>query len=170
MAQTPTWMESTIKVAVEYSRPWWRDAGLSGSGFAPGGLVGELWDNTGEDGTSAALCGFILGDAAEDVALLEDVQLRELVLAQFDRMFGSSKHRDAVTRFSAGRWIADVPFTRTVGELRDEFEFMGASVLRQPHGPSVFFAGTETENEYGHMEGAVRAAERVLDEILPLEK
>jgi len=37
--------------------------------------------------------------------------------------------------------------------------------LRTIHG-RVHFAGTETENEYGHMEGALRAGERAAKELI----
>lgn len=42
----------------------------------------------------------------------------------------------------------------------------GHKLLKQPTGWGVFFAGTETENLNGHVEGAIVAGRRAAQEVL----
>ena len=60
MKDTPTWMAGHAKAVVVYDRPFWREAKLSGNGFAiyPGAVLREIFDACSEDQQYAAISGF----------------------------------------------------------------------------------------------------------------
>lgn len=79
-------MADAVKCVVIYQRPFWRDAGLSGSAFSHAGPLHEVHDASGPTGSPAALWGLLTGDHA-----LRDIEPGGrvgLVLAQLERLFG----------------------------------------------------------------------------------
>jgi monoamine oxidase len=158
-AATPVWMGASVKVVAHYSHPFWRDAGLAGSGFSHVGPIREIHDMSGPGGTAAALFGFAQpsGGASLD---------RETVLGQLARLFGPS----AATPQSL--WIRDwrlEPFTvapEAVG-LTD-YSTYGHQVFQQPSlAGRLHWASTETAPDApGHIEGALAAAERAAAAVI----
>ena len=59
---------SVTKYLAVYDHPFWREDGLSGEGFAPYGLVRELYDNTPPSASVGVLCTFLPGEQADAVA------------------------------------------------------------------------------------------------------
>ena len=82
-ARTPVWMGNMVKVVAEYDAPFWRAAGLAGSGVSHVGPLRELHDLCGPDGSPAALFGFAPSAAGTPPIEADDV------VAQLVRMFGS---------------------------------------------------------------------------------
>ncbi|ALJ01140.1 flavin monoamine oxidase family protein [Rufibacter tibetensis] len=64
LENTHTWMGESIKFAVEYERPFWREKGFSGSVFSHFGLIQEMYDHTNLEETRFALKGFLSSSAA----------------------------------------------------------------------------------------------------------
>ena len=56
--------------------------------------------------------------------------------------------------------------TSAVGNIPPSYLF-GNSELRKPFDDNIFFSSTETEQEHGHMEGALKAGERAAAKLLP---
>ncbi|HCB57457.1 MAG TPA: putrescine oxidase, partial [Arthrobacter bacterium] len=56
-----------IKVHAVYSTPFWREDGLSGTGFGAGSLVQEVYDNTNHGDSRGTLVGFISDEKADAV-------------------------------------------------------------------------------------------------------
>ncbi|WP_245283095.1 FAD-dependent oxidoreductase [Aureimonas altamirensis] len=67
---TPTWMVPHAKVFAIYDRPFWRDAGLSGTAQSMVGPLVEIHDATTASG-HAALFGFVGVNAEQRIALGE---------------------------------------------------------------------------------------------------
>lgn len=174
---TPTWMANTTKVLVTYSRPFWRELGMSGNAMSyGGGPIAQLYDSCGpEHGSSKgpyALCGFIFGGAGANDALPDDETLRLQLLDQLERLFGPEAK--SFTAFSFHRW-GDQPLTSgNGGGEGGGHESMGHRELRNPFGssaaggpPRVWLSATETSASYaGLMEGAVLSGRRVVEEAI----
>ena len=157
-------MGGTIKFHVLYDRAFWRDAGLSGEMVCTAGPVSVVFDGTSNDGSQPALTGFCVGAAARQLSgRSEDAQRRafEEVLL---RGFGPQALDYSLMRIKD--WCAD-PWTRgcPTGIMPPGVMGMYGPALRVPVG-RIHWAGTETAREWtGYMEGAVEAAERVVEEI-----
>ena len=63
---------------------------------------------------------------------------------------------------TAKTWMVDDLTYAAEGRHRD----YGHALLREPAPWGVHFAGTETEAQNGHVEGAIRAGERAAAEVL----
>ena len=50
------------KVAAVYDRPFWRDAGLTGTALDTGGPVSATFDDSPPDGSPGVVFGFVGGD------------------------------------------------------------------------------------------------------------
>ena len=94
-----------IKVQVFYPRPFWRDEGLSGTGFGPRLTVHEVYDNTLPDGGEGVLIGFIAASAGDKFVRLDAEARRATVLECFATYFGRAA-RDALD-YAESTWHAD---------------------------------------------------------------
>ena len=62
---TTTWMSDSIKFAVEYVSPFWRQAGYAGLLMSQNGPIKEMHDHCDEAGTTFALMGFLHPSAGQ---------------------------------------------------------------------------------------------------------
>ncbi|WP_163512169.1 flavin monoamine oxidase family protein [Fodinicola acaciae] len=156
-----------IKVQAVYDRPFWREAGLSGTGFGPGQLVHEVYDNTCHSSGHATLVGFIAGARALAAQQLTRDQRRAQVLESLQAYFGPEAA--SAVDFREHDWIAD-PWTQgaycaTLG--------MGDTVALRPRlaelsGP-VRYASTELAGVgFMHVEGAIRSGRAAADAVLSI--
>jgi len=170
--RTPVWMGDTAKVVVSYADAFWRDNGLSGSAFSERGPLAQLWDNCDDelgvrDGGSIA--GFCFGDDAKALARggQDGDAVIKRVRTQLRTIFGDeAASPDSIDYCSwqASPWTAPQS-ALNAGHKRTPLGF-GSEILRRPaFGGIVHFAGTETEDELGHMEGAVQSGCRVAEDI-----
>lgn len=162
---------SCIKCVAQYERPFWRDEGLSGQaiGLDTDLLVNVTFDNTQEGKTAGLLMGFIEGDLARYWSQQPASERKKAVLTCFAHYFGGQALTpiDYIDKdWSSEQW--------TRGCYAANFSVGGWTEfgrhLATPVGP-IHFAGTETAREwYGYFEGALEAAERVVQEISHAEK
>ncbi|OBX23447.1 monoamine oxidase [Gelidibacter algens] len=82
---THTWMEDSIKVALSYAEPFWRQEHLSGTLFSNTGPVTEFYDHCNHDTSTYALCGFINSSFKH----LDEGDRQAKVMAQLKAVFGS---------------------------------------------------------------------------------
>lgn len=156
---------SAIKGVAAYERPFWRDAGLSGSATSVGSPLSMVFDgSTGEGGPGLLVCFFEAGAAVEAAGLTER-ERGEVVASTLERMFGPEasapvEYRDCVwanEEFSRGCYGAFMPPGAWTGF---------GSALREPVGP-IHWAGAETATRWtGYMDGAISSGRRAAAEVV----
>ncbi len=150
---------SINKVLAVYERPFWREEGLSGQGFAPYELVRELYDNSPPSASAGVLCTFLAGENAERAGRLSADERRRTVLEGMAKYVGprALEPVDLIeTDWSAQEW--------TRGAYGTSFGPGGLSRfgedLRRPVGPIQWACTDIAGVGHIHMEGAIRSGER----------
>jgi monoamine oxidase len=161
--ETPTWMAPHAKFFALYDRPFWRDAGLSGTAQSMVGPMLEMHDATTARG-DAALFGF-LGIPAEQRAALGEERLARLCIEQFARIFGAEARSPRATLIKD--WAAD-PLTATAADHG------GGGHIVQDDEPWVrgvwqdrlTLGGSESSaTEPGYLAGGLAAANRAVLQV-----
>lgn len=163
LANTPTWMAGQAKVLAVYDRPFWRDNGRSGQGMSWAGVLQEIHDASQPDGL-AALFGFFRLSAAERSVLDRD-ELNRRVIDQLVRLFGEEARQPRDVLYVD--WSSD-RHTATVqdGVPLTDFPVYQPIAFDPAWEGRLSLAGTETDSLFGgHIEGALRAAERVVEQL-----
>ena len=163
LANTPTWMAGQAKVLAVYDRPFWREKGLSGQGMSWAGVLQEIHDAS-QPGGLAALFGFFRLSAAERSELDRD-ELNRRVIDQLVRLVGEEARQPRDVLYVD--WSSD-RHTATVqdGEPLTEFPVYQPIALDPAWEGRLSLAGTETDSLFGgHIEGALRSAERVVEQL-----
>lgn len=161
---TATWMAPHAKFLAIYDRPFWRDAGLSGTAQSMVGPMVEMHDATTASG-QAALFGF-LGVPAEQRQASGEAGLARACLAQFVRLFGREAEAPRGTLLKD--WAAD-PLTATIADQSAEGHILAETApwVRGAWAARLALGGSETSaSEPGYLAGAVTAAGRAMVEIL----
>lgn len=158
-------MGSTTKCFAFYERPFWRESGLSGEAMADEGPLTYVVDNSQADGSAPALMGFMVGGPSRAWQRRSEAERRGAVIAQLVRLFGSGAadpvHYEEM-RWDDEGWTGGCP----IGLMPPGVLTSLGPALSRPIGP-IHWAGTETATEWaGHMEGALEAAERAVQEVL----
>ena len=164
MQGTPTFMAAAVKCLAVYESAFWREDGLSGLAFSRTGALMEVHDACTEDGTTAALWGFMSG--WHEYRDLEPEARRDLVFAQLGRLFGAGA--DDPVRYVERDWSND-PYTNDeVLWFEDPLPYGDPAFTEPLLGGRLVWAGTETAGAgAGHMEGAVRSGQRAASQLLP---
>jgi monoamine oxidase len=153
------------KVACVYERPFWRDAGLTGTAVALDGFVNATFDDTPPDGSPGVIFGFVGGDQSRAFHALPPGQRKAAIVSEFTQFFGAGAANpiDYIESYWAGeRWSRGCP----VGIAGPGLYTGYGPALRQPIG-RIHWAGTETSTYWnGYMDGAVRSGERAAAEVL----
>ena len=156
---TPTWMAPHAKFLAVYARPFWREAGMSGTAQSMAGPMTEIHDaSRNADGEGAALFGF-LGVPASVRAKAGEAAIRPHCLAQLVRLFGQEASTPITTHFKD--WSAD-PLTATEAdaEAAGHPEPRAMPWLDPAWSRRAAMAGSETAREHpGYLEGALLGAE-----------
>ena len=85
-----TWMGHSGKCLCWFTSPFWREQGLSGSGFFAAAAVGELHDVSPKAGKLGILMGFINGNHLQ---ASDQAQRSEIIIEQFEQIFpGARQH------------------------------------------------------------------------------
>lgn len=162
--KTATWMAPHAKFFALYDRPFWRQAGLSGTAQSIVGPLAEIHDATTAPG-AAALFGFVGVSAEQRVAIGENDLVRACV-EQLGRLFGLEATRPRATLLKD--WSVD-PLTATTDDQiasGHPSPDRGIWVSGAWQG-RIWLAGSETSpNEPGHLAGAIDAAERAVSAIV----
>lgn len=157
---THTWMADSVKCAIEYSRPWWREMGLSGTLMSQQSPVVEFYDHCDAEEMQYALCGF-LNPSLQKLSVDEQ---HELIRTQLEQCFGkiALNYRKLEIKFWSKQLGSNIGLIPHQNNGHPSFE----TPLWQNR---LHFAGTETAHPYGgYMEGAVISAQRVVRQINPL--
>ncbi|MEM0913459.1 MAG: FAD-dependent oxidoreductase [Planctomycetota bacterium] len=101
LERVPTWMAGHAKFFAVYDRPFWRDAGLSGSAFSTIGPLAEVHDASpvpdGSGPPPGALFGFVRVPAAQRRQLGAEEVTRQS-LQQLAKLFGDDAASPHTTR------------------------------------------------------------------------
>jgi putrescine oxidase len=157
-------MGLVIKAQAAYDRPFWREDGLSGTGFASHELVCEVYDNTSPHEERGTLVGFIVSERADEAWALSEEQRRQAVLESFAEYFGEGA-LDPVA-FYLSDWGSE-EWTR--GAYASSYELGGLSrwghLQNEPVGP-IHFASSDIQGAgYMHVDGGVRIGDATAKRI-----
>ncbi|RWR25377.1 NAD(P)/FAD-dependent oxidoreductase [Agrococcus lahaulensis] len=154
-----------IKVHAVYDRPFWRDAGLSGTGFGPHELVHELYDNTNHEDARGTLVGFVSDEHADEAFRWSDEERRERVLASIARYLGPEALEPVV--YYESDWGSE-EWTR--GAYAASYDLGGlhryGADQRQPVGPIHWACSDYAGRGYQHVDGAIRSGRQAAADVL----
>jgi monoamine oxidase len=164
LVEKPTWMAGQAKAVAIYNRPFWREDGLSGQVTSWAGPLQEIHDASPDTGYGA-LFGFF-GIPAKMRNELGEERVLKLVVEQLTRLFGPSAEKPISLLYKD--WSSD-PLTAVDDDSKSlsSFPNYGRPASASVWEKKLIFAGTETSSEQGgHLEGALRSAERAALEVL----
>ncbi|MBB4078477.1 monoamine oxidase [Lewinella aquimaris] len=155
--RTDTWMGQSIKFALTYARPFWREEGTSGTFFSNMGPVVEMYDHGDAADAYYALKGFV----DPELHALSGPARQEAVLTQLEKAYGASVRNFA--SYVDRTWRGEKNTSSPLADRLVPHQNQGHPAYRLPYwNGRLLMAGTETAAEFaGYMEGAVRSAERV---------
>ncbi len=159
---TQTWMEDSIKVALVYRSPFWKERNLSGTLFSHTGPMTELYDHSNAEGTKFALCGFMHPGFKE----LNATQRQAFVVEQLNQIFGPEA--GDYTGYSEMIWSREKFTSNPVQYTLAPHQNNGHKIYQTAlFDGKVWFSGAESAPEYGgYMDGAVYSANTVAQEII----
>jgi putrescine oxidase len=144
-----------IKVHAVYSKPFWREEGLSGTGFGAGSLVQEVYDNTNHGDTRGTLVGFISDEKADAVFELGADERRRMVLESIAGFLGEKALRPEV--YYESDWGSE-EWTR--GAYASSYDLGGlhryGKDQHTPVGPIYWCSSDLAAEGYQHVDGAIR--------------
>lgn len=166
LLKKPTWMGRQAKAIAIYETPFWRAEGLSGHGISRAEPLDEIHDASNGTG-SGALFGFFNMSPDKRQALGEE-QVLSLVVEQLTRMYGQAAAEPVALLYKD--WAMDTKTTVPDDWTRlKDFPEYGVPDGADSWGEKLQFASTETsEYQGGHLEGALRSAERAVGGVLGL--
>lgn len=164
--KTHTWMQDSIKVAFVYDDPFWRNKNYSGTLFSNVGPITEFYDQSNAALDKFALCGF----TSSGMEMYSKEERLEKLKIQLEKIFGQESLH--FTSYHETVWAQekDTKSAQQIGFMYPH-QNNGHPLFREPYCDNrLFFAGTETANQYpGYMEGAVVAAQNTAEAILKLQ-
>lgn len=160
LPRVQTWMNGSIKFALEYEEPFWLNHGFSGTLFSQSSLAVEVYDHSNAENNRFSLMGFLNGSATN----YSREQRAAMVTAQMKQLFGAIAtpplaYHEKVWNSKFVTSPAAMPLTAHQNN--------GHGLLQKAWmNEKLYFAGTETATIHpGYMEGAVRSAYRVVKQI-----
>jgi putrescine oxidase len=158
-------MGLVIKVHAVYETPFWREEGLSGTGFAPERPLSEVYDNTYVGESTGTLVGFI-SDVHADAMFALPAEERKAAVLQNLAAFLGDKALDPVVYYESD--FASEEWTR--GAYATSYDLGGLHRFGPDQhdnvGP-IYFSSSDLAGEgYQHVDGAVRMGRRTAARIV----
>lgn len=154
-----------IKVQAEYDTPFWRSAGLSGTGFGPYQLVHEVYDNTLHGKATGTLVGFVSDVNADELGRLPADERKARILASFAAYVGDEAL--APRTYVESDWQHQ---ELTGGAYATSFDVGSLTryghALHEPVGPIRFGSSDIAGLGFQHVDGAVRIGTRLAAQLL----
>ena len=162
MQMTHTWMGESIKIALTYPEPFWRTEDLSGTIFSNVGPIPEMYDHSNHKDSSFALMGF-LNSVYFSISKEERLGL---VLNQLRKYFGEKA--DTFLEYHEVVWRTDPLTFQAYPSHVLPHQNNGHQIYHKPiWDGKLYIGGTETADQYpGYMEGAIRSAHWIFNQIL----
>jgi monoamine oxidase len=160
--QTHTWMGESIKVALTYENPFWRNENTSGTIMSNVGPVTEMYDHSNEEASRFALKGF-MNDSYH--TLTKEDRL-VLILEQLQKFYG-----DKATDFNSYRESVWKDQQYTYQDYEQHIiphQHNGDAIFRETYLDNrLLISGAETATNFpGYMDGAVESAHRVVQTVV----
>jgi putrescine oxidase len=148
-----------IKVHAVYATPFWREEGLSGTGFSAGSIVQEVYDNSNYEDLRGTLVGFISDEKADAMFELPPHERRERILASIAGFLGPQALEPEV--YYESDWASE-EWTR--GAYASSYD-LGGLHRYGPHqltpvGPIHWSSSDLAAEGYQHVDGAIRMGQR----------
>jgi putrescine oxidase len=157
-----------IKVHATYDRPFWRDAGLSGTAFSPYQLVHEAYDNTNFGEERGTLVGFVSDEKADAVFGLPTEERKDRILRSLAAYYGPEALTPVV--YYESDWAAE---EWTQGAYAASFDLGGltryGALALEPVGPVRFGSSDIAAHGFQHVDGAIRVGRRLAAEIADVD-
>jgi monoamine oxidase len=159
--KTHTWMGESIKFAVEYKTPFWKQNNYSGTLFSQASIIQEMYDHSSADNSAFALKGFLNGGTA--VLSLEE--RKEKVISQLTTFFGSEAS-DYVCYYE-NVWREEPLTFQPYEQLVLAHQNNGHSLFKTPLlNGKLYISGAETATQNpGYMDGAIFAAKTIASQL-----
>ena len=159
--KTHTWMAESIKFAVEYKTPFWKQNNYSGTLFSQASIIQEMYDHSSADNSGFALKGFLNGGTA----VLTQEQRKEKVMAQLATFFGPEA-TDYVAYYE-NVWREEPLTFHPYEKLVLAHQNNGHSIFKTPFlNKKLYISGAETATQNpGYMDGAIFAAKTIAQEF-----
>lgn len=155
--KTHTWMGESIKFAVEYKTPFWKQNNYSGTLFSQASIIQEMYDHSTADNSGFALKGFLNGGTA----VLSMEERKEKVIAQLTTFFGPEA-KDYVAYFE-NVWRKEPLTFQPYEQLVLAHQNNGHSLFKKPfQNGKLYVSGAESATQNpGYMDGAIAAAKTI---------
>ncbi|WP_204532686.1 flavin monoamine oxidase family protein [Arthrobacter tumbae] len=144
-----------IKVHAVYETPFWREDGLSGTGFSAGSIVQEVYDNTNHQDPRGTLVAFISDEKADAVFELSVEDRRRQILESIAGFLGPKALQPEV--YYESDWGSE-EWTR--GAYAASYDLGGlhryAKHQLTPVGPIYWSSSDLAAEGYQHVDGAIR--------------
>jgi putrescine oxidase len=144
-----------IKVHAVYETPFWREDGLSGTGFSASSLVQEVYDNTNHLDERGTLVGFVSDEKADYAFSLSPEQRKKEITASLAEFLGDAAAEPVV--YYESDWGSE-EWTR--GAYAASFDLGGLHRYGPdqlaPVGPIHWSCSDLAAEGYQHVDGAVR--------------
>ncbi len=158
-----------IKVHAVYETPFWREAGLSGTGFSAGALVQEVYDNTNHGDSRGTLVGFVSDEKADAVFELSAEDRKKAILESIARFLGDKALTPEV--YYESDWGSE-EWTR--GAYASSYDLGGLHRYgKDQHanvGPIYWSSSDLAAEGYQHVDGAVRMGQATAARIVEANK
>ncbi|WP_347109081.1 NAD(P)/FAD-dependent oxidoreductase [Paenarthrobacter sp. S56] len=158
-----------IKVHAVYETPFWREDGLSGTGFGAGALVQEVYDNTNHGDTRGTLVGFVSDEKADAVFELSAEDRRQAILESIAGFLGEKALTPEV--YYESDWGSE-EWTR--GAYASSYDLGGLHRYgKDQHanvGPIYWSSSDLAAEGYQHVDGAVRMGQATAARIVEAHK
>lgn len=154
-----------IKVHAVYETPFWREDGLSGTGFSASSVVQEVYDNTNHEDSRGTLVGFISDEKADYVFTLTAEQRKKEITAALADFLGEAAAEPVA--YYESDWGAE-EWTR--GAYASSYDLGGLHRYGPdqltPVGPIHWSCSDLAAEGYQHVDGAVRMGQDTATKLI----
>lgn len=158
-------MGVVIKVHAVYDTPFWREKGLSGTGFGAAELCQEVYDNTNYGDSYGTLVAFVSDESADQMLHLDPAQRQAKILASLSHYLGEEALNPRVyyeSDFASEEW--------TRGAYASSYDLGGlhryGAYQRDPVGPIHWACSDLAAEGYQHVDGALRQGRATAQDVL----
>jgi monoamine oxidase len=158
---THTWMKDSIKFAIVYKTPFWKEQSLSGVGFSNVGPFTEIYDHSDFENNHFALMGFLNGNLVYETKQYREEKIQE----QLYKFFGEEGKN--YLSYQEKIWSEDKLVNFKNDQSISPHFNNGHLVYQQKYLKGKFIiAGSETSPSYGgYMEGAIYRGNQIVAQL-----